>query len=248
MRKRRPRHADRHSRAPQALRGYSVEVLDFIDGYVFLARRRPIHRPQSRLAAQAICRDVEDAFLRRARRLCRGGNQLWTARATMAASSTAAAPSAASSWSIWAKRSPRRSRQFRARARRISSPMKARREGAEGGGGNLRRGKDYFVLNGTSSSSNKIVLTNLVAEDDLVLFDRNKSQGGASWRAAAGRRRADLPFHRPQRLWADRPDASRGVDENPPARTHPRQSAGEGQDAWKRERPFRAAGDRAMHL
>src|SRR5580658_6023177 len=32
--------------------------------------------------------------------------------------------------------------------------------------------KTYFVLNGTSSS-NKIVLTNLVAEGDLVLFDRN---------------------------------------------------------------------------
>jgi len=32
--------------------------------------------------------------------------------------------------------------------------------------------KTYFVLNGTSSS-NKIVLSNLIAEDDLVLFDRN---------------------------------------------------------------------------
>ena len=32
--------------------------------------------------------------------------------------------------------------------------------------------KTYFVLNGTSSS-NKIVLTNLIAEGDLVLFDRN---------------------------------------------------------------------------
>src|ERR1700676_209145 len=32
--------------------------------------------------------------------------------------------------------------------------------------------KTYFVLNGTSTS-NKIVLSNLVAENDLVLFDRN---------------------------------------------------------------------------
>jgi ornithine decarboxylase len=32
--------------------------------------------------------------------------------------------------------------------------------------------KTYFVLNGTSAS-NKIVLGNLVAENDLVLFDRN---------------------------------------------------------------------------
>src|SRR5580698_8584395 len=41
--------------------------------------------------------------------------------------------------------------------------------------------KTYFVLNGTSSS-NKIVLTNLIAEGDLVLFDRNNHkaahQGG----------------------------------------------------------------------
>src|SRR4029077_4986955 len=32
--------------------------------------------------------------------------------------------------------------------------------------------KTYFFLNGTSTS-NKIVLSNLVAENDLVLFDRN---------------------------------------------------------------------------
>jgi ornithine decarboxylase len=35
--------------------------------------------------------------------------------------------------------------------------------------------KTYFVLNGTSSS-NKIVLSALVAEDDLVLFDRNNQR------------------------------------------------------------------------
>jgi arginine/lysine/ornithine decarboxylase len=41
--------------------------------------------------------------------------------------------------------------------------------------------QSYFVLNGTSAS-NKIVLSSLVAEDDLVLFDRNNHKAaGPSW-------------------------------------------------------------------
>ncbi len=46
--------------------------------------------------------------------------------------------------------------------------------------------KTYFVLNGTSAS-NKIVLSSLVAEDDLVLFDRNNHKAAitapSSWAA-----------------------------------------------------------------
>ena len=50
-----------------------VEVLDFIDGYVFLAEETPeFIAKNSGLASQAICRDAEDALLRRACRLCRG--------------------------------------------------------------------------------------------------------------------------------------------------------------------------------
>ena len=56
-----------------------VEVLDFIDGYVFLAGIPRIHRQKSRQPLEAICRDPEDALFRRPRRLCRGrGSELRT--------------------------------------------------------------------------------------------------------------------------------------------------------------------------
>jgi len=70
----------------QAVRDLPVEVLDFIDGYVFLSEETRPSSPRTDQPAQAICRDAEDAVLRRAGRLCRGGrDQLWTVRVTMAA-------------------------------------------------------------------------------------------------------------------------------------------------------------------
>ena len=51
--------------------------------------------------------------------------------------------------------------------------------------------KTYFVLNGTSTS-NKIVLGNLVAEGDLVLFDRNNHKAAHHGALLIWRRRADL--------------------------------------------------------
>ncbi len=49
-----------------------VEVLDYIDGYIFLAEETPeFIATQPGEPAQAICRDVEDAVLRRPGRLCR---------------------------------------------------------------------------------------------------------------------------------------------------------------------------------
>jgi ornithine decarboxylase/arginine decarboxylase len=46
--------------------------------------------------------------------------------------------------------------------------------------------KTYFVLNGTSSS-NKIVLSALVAQGDLVLFDRNNHKAAHQARCFSGR-------------------------------------------------------------
>ena len=61
--------------------------------------------------------------------------------------------------------------------------LKAQKEAAQIFGAE----KTYFVLNGTSTS-NKIVLTALLAEDDLVLFDRNNHKAaihGALFQAGA---------------------------------------------------------------
>jgi arginine/lysine/ornithine decarboxylase len=100
--------------------------------------------------------------------------------------------------------------------------------------------KTYFVLNGTSSS-NKIVLTNLVAEGDLVLFDRNNHKAahhGALLMAGA------IPIF----LSADRnaygligPIRSEDLNEKSiraRIRDHP---LVKDKDAWRHERPFRLA-------
>ena len=81
--------------------------------------------------------------------------------------------------------------------------------------------KTYFVLNGTSSS-NKIVLTNLVAEDDLVLFDRNNHKAAHHGALLMS---GGIPIYhvdRPQRLWPDRPDPPRRVRRAGDPRAHPR--------------------------
>jgi ornithine decarboxylase len=100
--------------------------------------------------------------------------------------------------------------------------------------------RTYFVLNGTSSS-NKIVLSSLVAEGDLVLFDRNnhKAAHHGALLLAGG-----IPVYLP----ADRnaygligPIDHDALDEariREAIRTHPLLA---GTDHWRRPRPFRAA-------
>lgn len=100
--------------------------------------------------------------------------------------------------------------------------------------------RTYFVLNGTSAS-NKIVLSALVAEDDLVLFDRNNHKAAHHGALFIG---GGIPIF----LETDRnahgligpidyaafdEDRIREKIRNNPLVTDP--------DAWKRERPFRAA-------
>lgn len=100
--------------------------------------------------------------------------------------------------------------------------------------------RTYFVLNGTSSS-NKIVLSALAAEDDLVLFDRNNHKAahhGALFLGGA------IPVY----LETDRnpygligPIDFEALDETrirEKIRTHP---LIKDKEAWKRERPFRVA-------
>ena len=100
--------------------------------------------------------------------------------------------------------------------------------------------RTYFVLNGTSAS-NKIVLSSLVAEGDLVLFDRNnhKAAHHGALLLAGG-----IPVYLP----TDRnaygligPIDYDALDEErirERLRTHPLLA---GTDHWKRPRPFRAA-------
>src|SRR5271165_1555086 len=100
--------------------------------------------------------------------------------------------------------------------------------------------RTYFVLNGTSSS-NKIVLSALLAEGDLVLFDRNNHKAAHHGALFIG---GAIPIF----LETDRnahgligPIFYEALDEatiREKIRNHP---LVEDKDAWRRERPFRAA-------
>src|SRR3984957_10563758 len=100
--------------------------------------------------------------------------------------------------------------------------------------------KTYFVLNGTSAS-NKVVLSALVAEGDLVLFDRNNHKAahhGALFLGGA------IPIF----LETDRnaygligPIYHEALDEAAIREKIRANPLIEDKEAWKRERPFRVA-------
>ncbi|HEX3348387.1 MAG TPA: Orn/Lys/Arg decarboxylase N-terminal domain-containing protein, partial [Acetobacteraceae bacterium] len=116
------------------------------------------------------------------------------------------------------------------------APLEAQREAAKIFGAE----RTYFVLNGTSTS-NKIVLQALVADDDLVLFDRNNHKAAHHGALFLG---SGIPVF----LETDRnahgmigPIDYGALDETAireKIRTHPLVKDPE---AWKRERPFRVA-------
>src|ERR1700723_377860 len=151
-----------------------VEVLDFIDGYVFLAEETPefiARNLVSRLTQYA--ETLKTPFFGALADYAEEGNQLWTCPGH--------------NGGVFYSRSPigrvfmehLGEAVFRGGLENSiielgdlltheGPALTAQKEAAAVFGAE----KTYFVLNGTSSS-NKIVLTNLVAEGDLVLFDRN---------------------------------------------------------------------------
>jgi len=151
-----------------------IEILDFVDGYVFLAEETPEFIAKnlvSRLKQYA--ETLKTPFFGALVDYAEEGNQLWTCPGH--------------NGGIFYSRSPI-GRIFREHLGEAvfrddldnsilelgdlltheGPALQAQREAAAIFGAD----KTYFVLNGTSSS-NKIALSALVAEDDLVLFDRN---------------------------------------------------------------------------
>src|ERR1700712_2517867 len=151
-----------------------VEVLDFIDGYVFLAEETPEFIAKnlvSRLKQYA--ETLKTPFFGALVDYAEEGNQLWTCPGH--------------NGGIFYSRSPI-GRGFMEHLGEAvfrddldnsvldlgdlltheGPALQAQKEAAKIFGAE----KTYFVLNGTSTS-NKVVLSALVAEGDLVLFDRN---------------------------------------------------------------------------
>ena len=226
-----------------------VEVLDFIDGYVFLAEETPEFIAKnlvSRLKQYA--ETLKTPFFGALVDYAEEGNQLWTCPGH--------------NGGIFYSRSPigrifvehlgeavfrddldNSILELGDLLTHEGPALKAQKEAAAIFGAE----KTYFVLNGTSTS-NKIVLANLVAEDDLVLFDRNNHKAAHHGALLIGGGIPIYPADRPQRPRPDRPDRRRRLRRDGDPREHPRQSAGQGPRGVEARAAVPRRGDRAMHL
>ena len=219
-----------------------VEVLDFIDGYVFLAEETPefiARNLVSRLKQYA--ETLKTPFFGALVDYAEEGNQLWTCPGH--------------NGGIFYSRSPIGRIFMEHLGEAIfrddldnsvlelgdlltheGPALKAQKQAAEIFGAE----KTYFVLNGTSSS-NKIVLTNLVAEDDLVLFDRNNHKAAHHGSLLLG---GGIPIF----IETDRnaqgligPMYSDALDEEAIREKIRVNPLIKDTEAWKRPRPFRVA-------
>ncbi len=219
-----------------------VEVLDFIDGYVFLAEETPEFIARgliSRLKQYA--ETLKTPFFGALVDYAEEGNQLWTCPGH--------------NGGIFYSRSPigRIFVQHLGEAvfrddldnsvlelgdllTHEGPALQAQKEAASIFGAE----KTYFVLNGTSAS-NKIVLSALVAEGDLVLFDRNNHKAAVHGALFLG---GAIPIF----LETDRnaygligPIFYEALDETAIRQKIRNNPLVEDEDAWQRERPFRVA-------
>ena len=225
-------------------------MLDFIDGYVFLAEETPEFIARNLVSLpQAIRGDAEDAVFRRARRLIQEeGNQLWTCPGHNGGVFYSRSPIGRIfvehlGEAIFRDDLDNSILELGDLLTHEGPALQAQKEAAAIFGAE----KTYFVLNGTSSS-NKIVLTNLIAEGDLVLFDRNNHKAAHQGALLMG---GGIPIY----LSTDRnaygligpirpEDSRRNVDPG----AHPRQSAGQGYGRLAARASVPGRSDRTVHL
>ncbi|MDB5646167.1 Orn/Lys/Arg decarboxylase N-terminal domain-containing protein [Methylobacterium sp.] len=219
-----------------------VEVLDFIDGYIFLAEETPEYIARGLVSrVKQYAETLKTPFFGALVDYAEQGNQLWTCPGH--------------NGGIFYNRSPIGRIFVEHLGEAIfrddldnsvldlgdllvheGPALKAQKEAAVIFGAE----KTYFVLNGTSAS-NKIVLSALVAEGDLVLFDRNNHKAahhGALFLGGA------IPVF----IETDRnaygligPMYHEALDEKAIRRKIRDNPLITDKDAWKRERPFRVA-------
>jgi len=219
-----------------------VELLDFIDGYVFLAEETPEFIAKnlvSRLKQYA--ETLKTPFFGALVDYAEEGNQLWTCPGH--------------NGGIFYSRSPI-GRIFMEHLGEAvfrddldnsvlelgdlltheGPALAAQKAAAEIFGAE----KTYFVLNGTSSS-NKIVLTNLIAEGDLVLFDRNNHKAAHHGALLLG---GGVPIFLPTTRNAYGligPIDHKNFDEKVLRDRIRANPLVKDKNAWRKERPFRAA-------
>ena len=219
-----------------------VEVLDFIDGYVFLAEETPefiARNLVSRLKQYA--ETLKTPFFGALVDFQEEGNQLWTCPGHNGGVFYSRSPIGRIfvehlGEAVFRDDLDNSILELGDLLTHEGPALQAQKEAAAIFGAE----KTYFVLNGTSTS-NKIVLANLIAEGDLVLFDRNNHKAAHQGALTMG---GGVPIYlstdrnaygligpiRPEDL--DETKIRERIRDNPLVTD---------KEAWKRERPFRAA-------
>src|SRR5262245_2474626 len=219
-----------------------VEVLDFIDGYVFLAEETPefiARNLVSRLTQYA--ETLKTPFFGALVDYAEQGNQLWTCPGHNGGIFYSRSPIGRIFMehlgeAIFRDDLDNSITELGDLLTHEGPALAAQKEAAAIFGAE----KTYFVLNGTSAS-NKIALSALIADGDLVLFDRNnhKAAHHGTLLLAGG-----IPVYLPTDRNAHGligPMEAASLDERKireAIRNHPLVTD---KDAWQRERPFRAA-------
>ena len=219
-----------------------VEVLDFIDGYVFISEETPPFIAKSLISRlKQYAGTLKTPFFGALVDYAEEGNQLWTCPGH--------------NGGVFYSRSPI-GRVFMEHLGEAvfrddldnsvldlgdlltheGPALQAQKEAAQIFGAE----KTYFVLNGTSTS-NKVALAALVADGDLVLFDRNNHKAAHHGALMIG---GGIPVYVPtvRNAWGlIGPMAWDALEEmalRECIRTHP---LVKDPDAWRKPRPFRVA-------
>ena len=218
-----------------------VEILDFIDGYVFLAEETPEFIAKnlvSRLKQYA--ETLKTPFFGALVDYAEEGNQLWTCPGHNGGIFYSRSPIGRIfvehlGEAIFRDDLDNSILELGDLLTHEGPALAAQKEAAAIFGAE----KTYFVLNGTSSS-NKIVLSNLVTEDDLVLFDRNNHKAAHHGALLLG---GGVPIFLPTDrnayglIGPIRFDAFDEAAIRARIRDNPLVAD---KDAWRKERPFRA--------
>jgi ornithine decarboxylase/arginine decarboxylase len=219
-----------------------VEVLDFIDGYVFLAEETPEFIAKnlvSRLKQYA--ETLKTPFFGALVDYAEEGNQLWTCPGHNGGIFYSRSPIGRIfvehlGEAIFRDDLDNSILELGDLLTHEGPALQAQKEAAAIFGAE----KTYFVLNGTSTS-NKVVLTNLVAEDDLVLFDRNNHKAAHHGALLLG---GGVPIFLPAERNAFGligPICADAFDETAIRERIRVNPLVKDPEAWKRERPFRVA-------
>jgi ornithine decarboxylase len=226
-----------------------VEVLDFIDGYIFLSEETPPFIAKSLISRlKQYAETLKTPFFGALVDYAEEGNHLWTCPGH--------------NGGVFYSRSPI-GRVFMEHLGEAvfrddldnsvldlgdlltheGPALKAQKEAAQIFGAE----KTYFVLNGTSTS-NKVALAALVTDGDLVLFDRNNHKAAHHGALLIAGGIPGLHPDRAQCLGPDRPDALGELRRGGAARAHPHQSAGRGSRGLDKAAPVPRRRGRAVHL